>query len=334
MLQEAVLPLREVHDLAVLDLDGVVYVGDRAVPRAPEALLEFGRHGGRWAFITNSASRPPLQTAQKLNRLGIPAQESDVVTSAQAAARLLAAQLPTRSKVFVIGGDGLTQALRQFELVPTTTSADDIRAVVQGYGPEMPWKQVLDGVLLVGSGLPWVATNTDLTIPLAGGIGPGNGALVKLVSDFTGRTPQVAGKPQRPLFEETQLRMVAENPLMVGDRLDTDIEGARQVGWSSLLVLTGVTDLDALIQAGAEQRPDYIAASLDALNRPHPAPSQEGAKWCLNGWAGDVVNDSLRIQGQGSVDDWWRVVAATAWEHLDRFGTCVDTSTLSQPWIG
>lgn len=334
MLQETAIPLREVHDLTVLDLDGVVYVGDRAVVRAPEALVEFARCGGKWAFITNNASRPPSQTAHKLNRLGIPAHESDVVTSAQAAAHLLAAQLPTRSKVFVIGGEGLIQALRQFGLEPSTVITDDIAAVVQGYGPEMPWKQVLDGVLLVGRGLPWVATNMDLTIPLADGIGPGNGALVKLVSDFTGRNPQVAGKPQRALFEETQLRMMAENPLMVGDRLDTDIEGARNVGWRSLLVLTGVTDLDALIRAEAKQRPDYIAATLDSLNLAHPAPRRDRGRWRLNGWEGVVVNNSLRIEGHGSVDDWWRVVAATAWDHLDHNGACVDSSTLSEPWIG
>ena len=145
---------------------------------------------------------------------------------------------------------------------------------MQGYGPDMPWKQVMRGAGLVGSGLPWVASNTDMTIPTATGSGPGNGALVKLVAEFAGREPEVAGKPQPPLFRETLTRVGGEHPLVVGDRLDTDIEGAVTMGWDSLLVLTGVTGLEELVAAGPDVRPTYVAPDLAALAQPQPAPEE------------------------------------------------------------
>src|SRR4051812_16887617 len=166
------------------------------------------------AFVTNNAARPPKVVGEHLRGLGVDAHEEDVVTSSQAAARLLSTQLPAGSKVFLIGGPGLEEALRERGLEPVTDPEDDdITAVVQGYGPDMPWKRVVQGAVLVRSGLPWVASNTDLTLPTAHGIGPGNGALVELVERFSGREAQVAGKPRAPLFEETLARVGGTRPL-------------------------------------------------------------------------------------------------------------------------
>ena len=200
------------------------------------------------------------------------AHDEDVVTSAQAAARLLGRQLDPGSKVFVIGGHGLEEALRERDLEPVTEPSDDVAAVVQGYGPEMPWKRVVEGAILVRSGLPWVASNTDMSIPTATGVGPGNGALVRLVAEFAEREPQVAGKPMAPLFEETITRVGGQHPLLVGDRLDTDIEGAVTMGWDSLLVLTGVTGLEEVARATKAERPTYIGRDLGALAETHAAP--------------------------------------------------------------
>ncbi len=325
-------PLVEAYDVAVLDLDGVVYLSREAVPGAPEALNAAQAQGMHLAFVTNNAARPPGTVGDHLRALGIDAKDEDVVTSAQAAARLLAGQLPEGSRVFLVGGEGLEEALRERGLEPVTDLADDdVAAVAQGYGPDMPWKQVMRGATLVHSGLPWVASNTDLTIPTASGVAPGNGALVRLFSEFSGREPEVAGKPKAPLFEETLTRVGGERPLVVGDRLDTDIEGAVTMGWDSLLVLTGVTGLEELVAAGPEVRPTYVAPDLSTLAEEQPAPEQTERGTELGGWTVTVADGRLRIEGDGSVGDWWRVVAVAAWTHLDAEGQPVATEGVTPP---
>lgn len=321
MLQACLEPLATAYDVAVLDLDGVVYVGRAAVPGAAEALVDAEELGMHLAFITNSAARPPEEVGAHLRELGIPARDDEVVTSAQAAARMMAGLVPPGSPVYVIGGRGLEVALRERGLVPVTGLDADPVGVVEGYGPDLPWRQVINGAILVREGLPWVASNMDLTIPTPRGIGPGNGALVELVARFSGRTPLVAGKPERPLFDETILRVGGERPLMVGDRLDTDIEGARRAGWDSLLVMTGVTDVAELVAAPPHLRPSYVAADLSALHDPVAAPVAHGEAWHAGGWSASVPEGQVRVSGAGGVHDWWTVVAAAGWTHLDRHGT-------------
>ena len=324
-------PLSSAYDVAVLDLDGVVYVGADAVPGAPDALNAAQAGGMHLAFVTNNAARTPDTIGDHLRELGIQAHDEDVVTSAQAAARLLSRQLEPDSAVFLLGGAGLDLAVRERGLRPVTEPSDDVAAIVQGYGPDMPWKRVVQGAILVRSGLPWVVSNTDLTIPIAGGIGPGNGALVRLVADFAEREPEVAGKPQSPLFEETITRVGGSRPLVVGDRLDTDIEGAVTMGWDSLLVLTGVTRLEELVRARPEHRPTYVAPDLDALAQPQEAPEVTGDGVCLGGWTARAEGERLTVSGHGPAGDWWRVVAVAAWAHLDDAGQPVATDGLQPP---
>jgi glycerol 3-phosphatase-2 len=324
-------PLREVYDVAVLDLDGVVYVGPDAVAGAPDALNAAQGGGMHLAFVTNNAARPPEVVGEHLRALGVDAHDEDVVTSAQAAARLLSTQLEAGSKVFLIGGDGLEEALRERGLEPITDPDDDVAAVVQGYGPDMPWKRLVQGAILVRDGLPWVASNTDMSIPTATGVGPGNGALVRLVAEFAERDPQVAGKPMKPLFEETITRVGGEHPLLIGDRLDTDIEGAVTMGWDSLLVLTGVTGLKELVGASKDQRPTYIGRDLGALAQPQAAPEVDDDGVALGGWTASAVDGRLQVEGEGSPDDWWRVVAVAAWRHLDDTGQPVETGDVQVP---
>jgi HAD superfamily hydrolase (TIGR01450 family) len=324
-------PLSSAYDVAVLDLDGVVYLGPDAVPGAPEALNQAQAGGMHLAFVTNNAARPPASVGRHLRDLGVDAHDEDVVTSAQAAARLLAGQLDKGSKVFLLGGAGLEEALRERSLVPVLEPTDDVEAVVQGYGPDLLWKQVMQGAVLVRSGLPWVASNTDMTIPTAAGVAPGNGALVRLVAEFAEREPQVAGKPMPPLFEETIERVGGERPLVIGDRLDTDIRGAVTMGWDSLLVLTGVTGLEELVGARPEERPTYVAPDLAALAEAQEAPEVTDGAAVLGGWTASVEGDRLEVSGQGSLADWWRVVAAAAWVHLDAAGQPVATDGVQPP---
>lgn len=331
MLGSSEQPLSSAYDVAVLDLDGVVYIGPHAVQGAPDALNRAQRSGMHLAFVTNNAARPPGMVGEHLRELGVDAHDGDVVTSAQASARLLADQLPAGSLVFLIGGQGLEEALRERDLRPVTESVDDVAGVAQGYGPDMPWKRVVQGAILARSGLPWVASNMDMTIPTESGVGPGNGTLVRLIAEYAGREPQVAGKPMPPLFEETITRVGGERPLVVGDRLDTDIAGAVTMGWDSLLVLTGVTGLEELVRAGTDERPTYVAPDLAALAETQQAPERTDGGATLGGWTATVEGEALSVSGEGSPGDWWRVVAIVAWSHLDETGEPVATDGVEPP---
>jgi HAD superfamily hydrolase (TIGR01450 family) len=274
--------LAAVHDVALLDLDGVVYVGTGAVEHAAQALdLARTQHGMRSTFVTNNAARTPAVVAAHLVELGIRAEPSDVVTSAQAGARMLAGLLPAGSRILVIGGPGVPEALRERGLVPVESVDDGALALMQGYGPDVGWRQLAEGSLAIARGLPWVATNLDRTIPSPRGRLLGNGAMVAALRHATGVDPLVAGKPEPPLMLESVQRSGAARPIVVGDRLDTDIEGATRSGIPSLLVLTGVTDWQDLLDAAAPFRPTYLGHDVRALLA--PAPEVEV------GWGADVV---------------------------------------------
>ena len=324
-------PLWAEHDLAMLDLDGVVYVGGEAVPGAPRHLEKARGAGLRLAFITNNASRPPEVVAEHLTRLDVPAGPQDVVTSAQAAARMLRARLGAGAPVLMLGAEGLRSALGDEGLVPVGAD-DEAVAVVTGYGPDVRWRDIMRAAVRIRDGLWWVASNTDLSIPTSYGTAPGHGVLVDTLRRFTGVEPAVAGKPARPLLDETVRRCGGERPLMVGDRLDTDVEGAHRAGVASLLVLTGVTGLAELAAAQPHERPTYLSPDLGGLGEWHPVPrvGDDGVV-ALGGWAGAVVEGRLSLAGAGSAADWWRVAAVTSWRHLDAAGVPVELDGVVSP---
>ncbi len=318
-------PLVSAYDCAMLDLDGVVYVGAHAVDGVPELLAEARTRGMTLAFVTNNASRPPEAISAHLNDLGVTAEPTDVVTSAQAAAREIAALVDAGSRVLVVGGEGLALALQERGLVPVWSAEDDPAGVVQGFHPDIGWQLLAEGAYAVATGLPWVASNLDLTIPTGRGTAPGNGTLVNVVATAVGRRPDiVAGKPFRPLFDETVRRIASTRPLVVGDRLDTDIEGAVTCGADSLLVMTGVTDVSALCRAEPSRRPTYVAWAMDGLMRPHHAPRCDDGpdgplSWSLAGWSAGVDHGRLAVTAQGSdLDAGLATVTAACWDWLDR----------------
>lgn len=255
------------YDVALLDLDGVVYVGDQALEHAAEALAAARAVGMSLAFVTNNASRPPDVVAERLRSFGVPASGREVVTSAQAAARVLAEHVPAGSRVLVVGGAGLEHALHERGLQPVAGMADDPAAVVQGFDRAIDWSRLAEASYAVNAGLLWVASNADSTIPTSRGIAPGNGTLVAAVCAATGRHPIVAGKPELPMHREAVDRSRSQRPLVVGDRLDTDIEAANRAGVPALLLLTGVTDGCDAALAPVGRRPQLIGADLRALQR-------------------------------------------------------------------
>jgi HAD superfamily hydrolase (TIGR01450 family) len=280
-------PLSQVYDVALLDLDGVVYLGRTAVPGAPEALAEARNRGMRLAFVTNNASRSSSAISGQLTGLGVPATPAEVISSAHAAARLIAERLPAGSPVLVVGGIGLRIALRERGLRPVSTAAERPAAVVQGYAPDIGYPLLAEAGLAVRAGAWYVAANVDATMPTARGIQPGNGSLVQVIVTATGRQPVVAGKPEPPLHSEAVARTGAKRPLVVGDRLDTDIEGAVRVGADSLLVLTGVTRPADAVLAPRHQRPTYLAHDVSRLLEPHPAVTrvpEAGGSFRCGGW--------------------------------------------------
>jgi glycerol-1-phosphatase len=318
-------PLCTAYDVALLDLDGVVYLGGTAIPGAAEALRKAGAAGMRLAYVTNNAFRTPAAIAALLTSFGAPASPEDVVTSAQAAARLLAERLPAGTPVLVIGGSGLRMAVRERGLRPVSTAAEQPRAVVQGYSPDVSYSMLAEGGLAVAAGALFVASNGDLTLPSRRGRQPGNGSLIQVVATATGVQPLVAGKPEPPLHRESVLRTGARHPLIVGDRLDTDIEGAHRVGTDSMLVLTGVTGPAEAVLAPPSQRPTYLAEDLAGLLEPQPEVTRTDGTFGCGGWTARLAGDRLELDGDGERIDGLRALCAAAWAEAGDADTSVSS---------
>ena len=329
-------PLAAGYDVALLDLDGVVYRGPDAVPGAVHALATAASHGMRLAYVTNNASRSPSAIAAQLTRLGVPTGAADVVTSAHAAATLVAQRFPAGSAVLAAGAIGLRLALRERGLRPVSLAADRPVAVVQGYAPDMNYGLLAEAGIAVRDGAWYVATNADSTLPTPRGPQPGNGSLLQVIITATGVKPVVAGKPETPLHAESIARTGAKRPLVIGDRLDTDIEGAVRGGADSLLVLTGVSTAQDAVLAPASRRPTYLAADLGGLVEPQPvvgprghsagrgAPGGPGGyppglalprPARCGGWVARRTSggESLELTGDGAWIDGLRALCAVAW---------------------
>jgi glycerol-1-phosphatase len=319
--------LAERFDTALLDLDGVVYVGPSAVEGVPQALEEVRRRGMRTAYVTNNASRTPEAVAAHLTELGVPADPEEVVTSAQAAATLLLEHVAPGAAVLVVGGEGLRAALLERGLRPVGSADDEPAAVVQGFAPEVGWKDLAEGTYAVRRGLPWIASNLDRTVPTARGIAPGNGSLVGVIEAATGVSPTAAaGKPELALHRESMRRSGARSPLVVGDRLDTDIEGANRAQVPSLLVLTGVSGPRELLAADEVHRPTYVAADLTAgLLAPHPPVTTADGGWACDGWRVSVTGgDAVQVTGAGEPVALLRALCCSVWSGAAGAGDAAD----------
>lgn len=261
-------------DAVLADLDGVVYAGHKPIPHAIESLNRAGEHA-RLGYITNNASRTDETVASQLRELGLSTTADDVVTSPQAAMRLMQTKVPAGATILVIGGEGLVVEVEKAGFVVTRSADDSPAAVVQGFTPEIGWTHLAEAAYALAlpedeGGIPWIATNTDWTIPQARGIAPGNGTLVSAVHTAVGRLATVAGKPERAIFDEAVARFGASTPLFLGDRLDTDIAGAQRAEMPSALVLTGIDRPKHILAAPLHSRPTYLLSDLRELHEPYP----------------------------------------------------------------
>jgi glycerol-1-phosphatase len=263
--------LAEAFQGIVFDLDGVVYLGDEVVPAAPAALDQVRGLGVRVVFVTNNSYRPPDLVVEKLNRLGVKAAAGEVLTSAQAAVRMLGGPEGLAGvRVMVVGGPGLRQALEAAGASLVDGPAwRDAEVVAVGFDPDLTYAKVRDATLAIRAGARFVGSNPDATLPTPEGFWPGAGATLALLRAATGVAPEVAGKPERALLD-TAAAAIGPGPyLMVGDRADTDLDGAHRLGWSTALVLSGVARLVDLPDLAAA--PDHLLADVGGLLDP-PGP--------------------------------------------------------------
>lgn len=310
------------YDAALFDLDGVVYLGPTAVPGAAEAISRLRQRGAKLGFVTNNAARAPSVVAEHLRALGIAVNESDVVTSAQAGAHLLLDRFGAGAKVLVVGGDGITAALNELGLVGVHSADDDPVAVIQGFSFDLTWDQLNEAAIAIQRGAHWLATNTDSTRPTDRGIVPGNGAAVDAVRTAVAVDPEVAGKPFRPLMEETMTRLAASRPIFIGDRIDTDIAGAAVVGIDSLFVLSGSHGARELLAAGRDARPTHIGFDLSALLGPERLITRVVNRAICGEMSAVATDSSICLETtpqdvEASVDALWAIASLT-WEARDR----------------
>ena len=197
--------------------------------------------------------------------MGVVATAAEILTSPQVAAQMLADRHEPGSRVLVVGAPWLADSVQDAGLRPVQLATDEPAAVVQGHSPDTGWRNLAEACIALRAGADWVACNVDSTLPSDRGLLPGNGAMVAALIAATGLRPRVAGKPERPLLDEAIRRTSSQTPLVVGDRLDTDIACAHAADVPSLMVLTGVSTAGDLLVAPPAFRPTYLAFDLRGL---------------------------------------------------------------------
>jgi HAD superfamily hydrolase (TIGR01457 family) len=248
------------YDALLLDLDGVIYRGEEPIAHAPEVLSTLRSEGACLRFLTNNSSRTPEQVAEKLARVGVRAEPAEIVTSALATADLLRDRSGT---AFVIGQDGIRTALAAAGVRIVDGEPERVDHVVVGVDVEVTYARLAVACVLVERGARLIATNPDGSFPVPDALWPGAGALLAVITTTTGARAEIVGKPFEPLFRMAARVAGASRPLVVGDRLDTDIAGANACGWDSVLVLTGVSTREEV--DGSPHRPTHVLEDLRSL---------------------------------------------------------------------
>ncbi|MGB4135475.1 MAG: HAD-IIA family hydrolase [Microbacterium sp.] len=306
------------RDAVLADLDGVVYAGPGPLPHAIDNLNRAAENV-RLGYITNNASRTDASVAEHLRELGLDVRAEDVVTSPQAAMRLLTGMVPAPATILIVGGEGLVVEAEKAGYTVTRSAEDTPAAVVQGFAPDVAWTDLAEAAFALKlpedeGGIPWIATNTDWTIPRERGVAPGNGTLVSAVHTAIGRLSTVAGKPERPIFDEALDRFGAQNALFIGDRLDTDIMGAQRAGIDSALVLTGIDRPKHVLAAPQGSRPTYILSDLRELHEPYPRVTEQNGAFTVNGATVRITGAEVQILSEGTSQiDLLRAGAAAIW---------------------
>ena len=324
-------------DAALLDLDGTAYSGKLPIEHAAAAAEEAREAGLKIGFVTNNASRTPLTVAEQLKELGFKAEPKDIMTSAMDVIAVMSEHLDEGASVYVVGGEGLRQALREAGYVLVDSADEEPAAVVQGFDASVTWAQLTEAAFALQRGAQYFATNLDATLPQERGFALGNGALVRAVSYATRKRPVAAGKPEPGIYQRAAELLDSENPIAVGDRLETDILGAVAAGIPALHVLTGVHDARAVICAPRGQRPSYLAMDMRGLLEEHPSPKHhaDGTWTCGVSQVarlrrdGHLTLDDVELrEGAVITIDSYRALAAAAWDSSSDLDVVCPTVTV------
>lgn len=319
-------PLNKQFDAALLDLDGVCYSGTAVTQGGPEALEAAEDAGMQVGYLTNNSSRSPQTVADLLSDMGYAAESNQVMTSAMDLMGDLTETLPEGAKVLVTGSPQLRQMVEDTGFTVVDSADDSPVAVVQGLGPDLGWKDLSEAALAIERGATHYATNIDPKLPTERGFAVGNGSMVFAVSNATGKEPIAAGKPRAQIFERSASSLRVERPIVVGDQLSTDIEGAVNAKMPSMHVLTGVSDARDVVLARRGQRPAYVAMDISGLNEVHPRPRhhKDGTWTCgvsqpvLIDRRGRVSIGGVELAGNGGPVtlnlDTYRALIAASWE--------------------
>jgi glycerol-1-phosphatase len=256
--------IADAYDAFLFDLDGVLYRGDAAIPRAAETVAALRDAGKRIAFVTNNASRTPDAVLVHLRTVGVSATVEEIETSALTTASALADRGITTA--LVVGEEGLVHALAAAGIA-SVHAEDRPDAVVVGWDRGITYGSLRDASVAIQRGAAFFASNDDPSYPAPDGVTwPGAGAIVAALIVASGTQPEVFGKPNPPILEAALTRAGGGRPLVIGDRVSTDIEGARRVGWDSALVLTGISTREDLRASGLTAT--YVLEDLSGLLGP------------------------------------------------------------------
>lgn len=254
-------PKAELGDVRslIVDIDGVLWHGTEQLPGVVPFLEFLQNRSIKFIIATNNSARPVSAIRRRLQDLGISVTEQQVLTSAQATALFLPRIAAPGARVLVVGGEGIAAELDRAGYVLVDTNAG---VVVVGLDTDLTYEKLKAATFEIRRGALFVGTNGDRTFPIADGLAPGAGAILAALVAATDREPTVIGKPERPMFDLAVERMQAskETTAMLGDRLDTDVQGARNAGLLSILVLTGVTSQELLMNSSIQ--PDFVFLNL------------------------------------------------------------------------
>jgi HAD superfamily hydrolase (TIGR01450 family) len=283
------------YDLLLADLDGVIYEGQAAIVNAVSTIDTLHKQLIAVGYVTNNSSRKPEAIADQLVGFGVNAQAIEVISSGLTAVELLSSKVPQGSKVYVVGGDGLRNFVIAggFQLV--NSSEENPAAVLQGFAPDVSWRELAEASYSIANGAIWIATNNDWTLPQEKGIAPGNGTLVSAVHTAVGQLPLIAGKPEPAIYKTALKRFEKESALFVGDRLETDILGANRASFDSAVVMTGIASRKDVLGAQVEERPKYILETLADLLHDYLAPVQTKRGWRCGEVSVELLGDKVMV---------------------------------------
>lgn len=314
-------------DLLVMDLDGVCYMGSQRVDHVSESLSLARYKGKKIMFVTNNASRTPQQVVNHLKNFEIFSRQEEIMTSGMDGVELLKEQLPPGAKVFVVGAPALAQLVSDAGFAVVDSADEHPAAVIQGYASTIDWKQLSEAAYAIRAGATFISTNMDATLPTERGLALGNGSLVLAVTHATGKEAIAGGKPFPGIYRRALDKAHCQRPLCIGDRLDTDIAGARAAGLRSMHVLTGVATPRDIALAPREQRPDFLGIDMQSITEPSPGPVKNPTGvWTVGDSAGFDIRNKIIFRDNESFENKkevtvtlndYRAMIAAIWEARD-----------------